>query len=1621
MGVVRVTAIGPGSVEYLLHGCDSHPEKTPAQDLDSPEQGSARGSEAAHEHAHEVGVDRAGGAGYMAAAVAAGEPAGVWFGAGMEALGLSMRAGEGAREEDVRAIFGQLRYPDQELEGSSEKTPIYLGSKPRKYQTAAQKVAAALKKEPDAPAERRAEIEASASRTARSSTAYYDVTFSPVKSVSVYYTALLAAGDTEGAERVRRAHDEAIRIAVRSVENDVAWVRTGRHGAAGPSGRAVGEWEKATGLSVVIFAHHTNRDGEPQLHAHGAVLNRAATADGRVYALDGAGFRPVKDALSTAYTRAYQQLLTESDGVLFETRGDGVAREIVGIDPALMAEASTRTHERVRPRVAELTEAYIDRHGREPGTRARRAIAEQAVKETRAPKTGLAGPAAVAQWADKDPGRRARLAASLDAVDAAVVAAVADGRHPAAEQDIAGGAVAMSGHEAALAVLAVMAAGQAVTGQDPGLAAAESGGPVTLAGRVGAAVTAGVADVQAQYATWTVGNLTAAIDHHLGDHAASLGVAADERPAFLATLTRAVLEPGSGFGVVQASAGDPVPVPDALRRLDTDGRSRFRAHIDERYVTTEHLGAEERLVATFDTDGAVRVGDEVAAAAAERLSVVGLSGDQVAAVVGVLSSGRVGDVLVGPAGTGKSHTIGALAREWNAGIGGRVVGVATATIAARNLAGLGLEAMNTAQFLAAFTPDPDTGQARDRLGAGDLLVVDEAGMSGTPELARLVEMAAAAGAKILAAGDPEQLHEVGAGGMFSYLAARPATFELATVHRFVEEWEAEASLLLRAGDTAAVAAYDDHGRLRAGTLEQMQEAAVRGHLADTLDGKQALLVVGTNATAAELSKHIHGELVRVGRVAPEILVELPDETRIGVGDVIQARHNDYRLRVDAAPDGSRLPVTNRELYTVIGRDRDGQLLARDPRGAVAHLPDDYVEQHVTLAYAVTAHAAQGLTVDVSRGLLDRDATRESVYVPGSRGREMNLLYMVTERAPDHHDPRRIDDTAAQRLADILGQRSGQDAALLVRELGQAEESSLSTIGELFNQVSAEAGHAHHAEILAELLGEARAAQLSEEGAYGRLLGVVRGAELAGHDPRALLTEAVEMRDFGGARSLSQVLHWRVESRVAARVAEHTAQTTEPSVGTPEWDWVGQVADLPEGPVRDYLTALGELGQDRQDELGRATALEPPVWAQKLLPQVPDAETEPEQRAEWEQRAGVVAAFREYRGIPETQISIGEAPPQAQQFTRAWWLAAAAQLDDDPATAAWRGRADAELYQAREIWTHALQRAEDYGPRTVAEELSVTHRLAADLREDATIEAARLANIPTNDPDHADLAATVQRYQQLAEHYTAEAAELDTAHAARQQWWADTEPLRAADHAAAVELARRGLPEHRDTSPPQPAAEQLTLLPLTTDTQPDQAQTTDHSDDQVDVVGPAASQAPAVTAAHDTEPLTNADTETAIDEATVINEPDRAETGQSAPEQPGPVDEPENNPVTQDPPEPTDVEASADVEAAEESGRPQEVNGGDDPGWSTAQTAAENAQAATARMRDNARAQELDRARQAPAAQQAAEAREEQTAYAGRAHDDQLQTEAERRGPEAGRGIELENPEQDLEYGYDEDD
>lgn len=1346
--MLRIIAVGSGAVDYLIRGsgCAGHEH---AQVLDA-----GRAREQTAEHAQErsagaeVGPERGRGAArYFGAAVESGEPAGRWGGRGLALFGIE--EGAQASEGFVRSVFGKLEDP---------RTGESLGRAPRKFKDTAARVEAGLAAEPDATPERRREIELAAATDGRRAVAYYDFTFSPPKSVSVYYAALLAAGDVEGAAQVARAHDRAVEIAMAYAEEHIGYTRTGYHGKT-VDGRSVGRYEAGSGLIWTGWKHSTNRENEPQLHTHVAVLNRLRTlSDGLIRALDGRGIRPVKEAIATAYERALEEEVVAARGVVFADRGDGKAREIVGVDQELCADASTRRAQTV-DKAQELTATYITRNGHEPDAAALKAIMTDASLATRKPKDNtLAGPAAVLAWGQLDPDRAARLVATVEAVADAAEAAAITG-HP---DQVAGLRLDPAQPEQRAALLA-----------------------------------AAIADVQHEYATWTVGNLVAAIDRRVGPlPAEAVGQA---RPLYLEALAREAVEPGNAHGVMLLTAPDPVTVPAELRRSE-DGRSIFRPHMDERFATLAQLQAEERIVTAARqlTAPAIR-GPELELLRVE-LAAAGLGPDQVAAVAGIVSSGRAGDVLIGPAGTGKSYTVSALADVWSRHIGARVLGLAPTEIAAQNLAEDGVAAMNTARFLALYGPGPDGEPPRHRVGRGDMFIVDEAGMASSEDRARICDIVTAGGGKIVDTGDHAQLSAVGAGGMLGLLAADNGAFELAEVHRFNNDWERDASLRLRAGDTSVIPEYEDRGRLHGGTREQMQAAAMRGYLADTLAGKESLLIVGSNADAAELSREIRKELMRYGRVDAAPLTRLGmrgEKVEVSIGDVVQARMVDRTIRVD----GGGI-VANRATYTVLGLDEDGALRVRGARGEIAHLPRSYVDQHLTLAYASTVHAAQSRTVDTSHALLDEAAAREAAYVALSRGREANTAYLVAQRDPDAHQPERLDGTAAGRLAGVLGNVEARNAAEVERRIGARDGASLGWIGTQWDEVSKDSAQARYTETLAGLLPPDVVAQVTAEAGWPRLVRAVREVELAGHNPHAVLAGAVQGRSLGDANEVSDVLRWRVRVLAADRIPEQHVQ-----VG----DWTA-LAPPVDGPVGQFSHELAVLAQDRQHELGQAALDTPPGWALAQLGPVPtydDLTARVEAgmpvpvgavdevaaaRVDWATRAGAVAAYRELRGIAEDATSIGAAPSREQEFHRQMWTQAAAALGQqaDPGAVDYRTLPDLDLYAVRDRWT----REQQWAPEYVATEMRTAYQLGREYTEDAALAGARLATLEPTDPEWEPTAAQLARSERLAELSLERARQLDEIHHARGGWYGATEDARIADEAARDELGRRGLPVQR---------------------------------------------------------------------------------------------------------------------------------------------------------------------------------------------------------------------------------
>ncbi|MEN3300401.1 MobF family relaxase, partial [Pseudonocardia sp.] len=550
------------------------------------------------------------------------------------------------------------------------------------------------------------------------------------------------------------AHREAIAEAMAFIEQEAAYTRSGYHGKTA-GGQSVGRFDEATGLVWTRWDHSTNRNQEPQLHTHVAVLNRVIERRSRnIQALDGKGFKAIKFGAVAIYDRTLETRLAARLGVVMAMRPDGKAREILGVDQQLCAEASSRARQ-VEANLDARIEEFRQRQGREPSPAERKSMWGLAKVEDRARKTGDISPAEqLDNWS------RPRLEALGNVVVDVAAHAEQVRRHGHPDQH-----------------------GYAHRTREEALQAA-------------------VHAVQASNATWDFGLLMNAIE---AESQRTPTVGDDFRE-----LTYEVLRDAAKYGIVTVSMPDPGEVPEVLQR--GDGKSIYRPHQHERYATFEHLAMETALVAAARrADAPALTGPELEVARVE-LVAAGLGPDQLDAAIGILSSGRAGDVLLGPAGAGKSHTVGALARSWERGVGGRVIGVATSQRAAQVLEDDGVTAMNTTRFLNRFAPN-ERGQVRDRLRPGDLVVVDEAGMSATGELDRIAKLVGEAGGKLLYTGDPEQLVAVGAGGMLDLLVRDNGAYELTEIRRFAEPWERAASLRLRSRDASVLGLYEDSGRL----------------------------------------------------------------------------------------------------------------------------------------------------------------------------------------------------------------------------------------------------------------------------------------------------------------------------------------------------------------------------------------------------------------------------------------------------------------------------------------------------------------------------------------------------------------------------------------------------------------------------------------------------------------------------------------------------------------------------------------------------------------------------------------------------------------------------------------
>jgi conjugative relaxase-like TrwC/TraI family protein len=202
----------------------------------------------------------------------------------------------------------------------------------------------------------------------------YDLTFSPVKSVST----LWAVADSHIASLIEQANQAAVQDALGFIERHALFTRQGRNGVRQVNVR---------GLVGAAFTHRDSRAGDPDLHTHVAVANKVQTPDGRWLSIDGRVLFKATVAASETYNTALEHHLNDRLGVQFAERTDTApgkrpVREIVGVDPALNQRWSSR-RVLIKDRQGELAAQFQRDHGRPPTPVEALHLAQQATLETR--------------------------------------------------------------------------------------------------------------------------------------------------------------------------------------------------------------------------------------------------------------------------------------------------------------------------------------------------------------------------------------------------------------------------------------------------------------------------------------------------------------------------------------------------------------------------------------------------------------------------------------------------------------------------------------------------------------------------------------------------------------------------------------------------------------------------------------------------------------------------------------------------------------------------------------------------------------------------------------------------------------------------------------------------------------------------------------------------------------------------------------------------------------------------------------------------------------------------------------------------------------------------------------
>lgn len=367
-----------------------------------------------------------------------------------------------------------------------------------------------------------------------------------------------------------------------------------------------------------------------------------------------------------------------------------------------------------------------------------------------------------------------------------------------------------------------------------------------------------------------------------------------------------------------------------------------------------------------------------------------LSDEQCDAIKHVLNRRQL-CAVVGYAGAGKSTMLAAANDAWTKQ-GYRVVGGAVAGKAADGLqASSGIPSRTLASWEMSWK------NGRSLLKPGDVMVIDEASMVGSAQMARVVKEVQKRQAKLVLVGDPAQLSAINAGTPYANIVERQGAAHLMEIRRQKLGWQKEASRALAEGRADdAVKAYEKNGAvISVNSSDEAIDRLVEAYMADLEthgEHRSRLGLASTHQDVHAINETIRTNRKQIGELHGEIVFRTDYGRRaFASGDRIVFTKND-------ASKGLR----NGTFGTVQGVNAS-QLDVRCDDGRYLTVPcDEYSAfEH---GYATTIHKSQGATVDSVFVLEGKRLDAELIYVAMSRHRESVQLFRSTSQ-PKHTNKR----------------------------------------------------------------------------------------------------------------------------------------------------------------------------------------------------------------------------------------------------------------------------------------------------------------------------------------------------------------------------------------------------------------------------------------------------------------------------------------------------------------------------------------------------------------------------------------------------------------------------------------